>query len=321
MRQTYKKPTSQAPAALLMVLILFSVASAQEWKRVPVPVRSVITSIAFPSTEIGYFMTIDGQLAKSSDGGASWKLLPVSAGPRAEDMSFISTTDGFFCGRNGRVLKTTDGAATIQTVPLPDTVCWPVSVIALSRTTAVVTALARDSAMPLRGQIWRTGDGGMNWQKIPSEGMGFAELVQSPEKKIVFSSYGRLHSSDDLGKNWSVQSLIDGKPGRAVAYFGTSAIMAGSYGMCAISSDGGKSWTQVTVEKDENDHFLAVAMQSSTVAYIAGSAGSIYRTEDAGLTWKPEAIPAAVDLFDLVIVGNKIFTAGSGGAVYSRSLR
>lgn len=306
--------------ALIWLLLPFS-ANAQDWQRVATPLRSTITAVSFPDQATGYLLTIDGQLARSVDAGASWTQLSTNVGPQAEDMHWRSATEGYFCARNGRIFRTADGGTEIKAIPLPDTVCWPVSIFAVTERILLVTALSREADVPIRGQLWRSTDGGSSWTKLQSEGLGFAELSQAPDGRILFPSFGRLHSSKDQGATWSLAATIEGKPGRALSFSGTRMLLVGSFGMCAVSADGGSGWTQVSPAEDEYDHFLAALSRSTRQSFIGGAAGSLYRTDDGGLTWTAENLPITIDIFDMASTGRKIFAVGAKGSVYARTVK
>jgi len=66
------------------------------------------------------------------------------------------------------------------------------------------------------------------------------------------------------------------------------------------------------------DDAYALEWVSDTVAFIAGSHGIIYRTDDAGLTWEQEMSGADDYIYDLKFDGKKLWAVGKYGLIMSR---
>lgn len=138
---------------------------------------------------------------------------------------------------------------------------------------------ARDKE-PFNGGVWRSDDGGRNWQSANGEGM--------PHR------VGRR--DQPLGMTSRMKEIVVSAKDPNVVFAGDASwVTAGVY----RSDDGGKHWTRVTVRgKDAtNMDYGWITMWGSHVECMAvspvrpdrvafGTSGHVFLTDDAGKTWQ-----------------------------------
>lgn len=66
---------------------------------------------------------------------------------------------------------------------------------------------------------------------------------------------------------------------------------------------------------------VAVQLVNDTVAYMGGTNNTLLRTTDAGRTWTPELMAVPFNVFDLVLIGDKLYAAGSSGGLMWKQVR
>lgn len=144
------------------------------------------------------------------------------------------------------------------------------------------TAIAFDQAALVlaAGGLWRSNDGGVSWDALPSD---FGSRV------IVLASHPE-------------------RPGRLLAALGDGGV--------AVSNDGGATWTPIGsgLPKTPGLAITAAAVQPDTI-YLSMTGDGIWQSKDAGLTWafamdRPWLEGAEHDLLALASVNRP---SGMGG--------
>jgi photosystem II stability/assembly factor-like uncharacterized protein len=173
--------------------------------------------------------------------------------------------------------------------------------------------------------------GSGQWTSIgPPRGI-FDELVgasDAPGTVYASNRLGDLWNSTDGGVTWSFVSRIAGdgllvtvNPGHATTvYAGTRVADFGSSGVYR-SADGGVTWQHVLVGFACSS--VVISPAAPQIAYVCLDDGSIQRSDDAGLTWRPVgALPQSYTFggFALAIDPtdpNTLYDAGQPGVLKS----
>ena len=119
-----------------------------------------------------------------------------------------------------------------------------------------------------------------------------------PNKQLVGGSDGLLLWSDNAGADYTrVQLPFD----YAIKDAGASpngqyVYTVGADGSYATSADFGVNWTSQMLIPEGNLNGLSWSPQSPNVGWIAGSNGSIFRTDDNGATWNSQTSGVGVNL-------------------------
>jgi photosystem II stability/assembly factor-like uncharacterized protein len=150
-------------------------------------------------------------------------------------------------------------------------------------------------------------------------GLGYAEILYNQGGPVYLLSFGYLHSSDDLGKSWKSAKTFDGPAARTVSIVGKTGILAGPNGMCAFSSDTGRTWTKLDQWSDKI--YIAAEMIDEEVGYIGGANAIIMRTTDGGRTWKVELMAKSFDVLDMCLIGDRLFAVGSKGGIIAKKVK
>ena len=232
-----------------------------------------------------YFGAVGGGIWKTTNGGLTWSpifdgqssasigaLVLAPSNPQiiyvgtgeADIRSDMSTGDG--------VYKSSDGGRTWGNIGLRDTrQIGRIAVDPRNADTVFVAALGHAYAGNEERGVFRTTDGGRNWQKVLYKGpdIGATDVVIDPDNpQTVYATLWQARRPP-----WSVYGPIEGPGG-------------GLY----KSTDGGDHWTQITGHglPDGGWHRASIAIARGRRIYLlaetVNSAG-VYRSDDAGATW------------------------------------
>lgn len=154
--------------------------------------------------------------------------------------------------------------------------------------------------------IWKTIDGGLNWNQLDSTNVNNFNSVQ----KIVVSQTGRIIAatnngifiSDDGGTSWNVKTpgfasdLEIASDGVIWAGKGRTGTIGGLY----KSINNGDSWTKIVLTGTDPERVeLAVAPSNSLVVYAIASSGGkvawLKKSKDGGVTWINKTIPKYIE--------------------------
>jgi photosystem II stability/assembly factor-like uncharacterized protein len=197
---------------------------------------------------------LSGNFLKSADGGKTWEskvkmadektissveVLSMDFNPADHSVIFIGTVDhGVFVSR--------DGAETWQALDFP-----PKKVYGLAARSADGQIIYAAGVWQKRGKIYKTADGGKNWEEIYTE----------PADGTVVTALAASFSNPDL------------------VFAGTSD------GAIFKTSDGGKSWVNLA-RADEAVTNIAFGSSSGEIAYFLVFEKTILRTKDGGLSFE-----------------------------------
>lgn len=310
----------------LLTLLILSLLSptalfgAESWTQLNFPVRETVTGISFVSPSTGYAVTSGGKYARTVDSGNTWKAYVLSKEePAYDDVFFLNKDTGIICGRNGFVARTTDGCKNWTRTFWGDTMISFTSVAIMGSNAAVLVGL-KPGDLP-KGVLFRSANAGQDWVQLPDSGFGFGELYYHKGDPLCFQSYGKLHYSVDSGKTWSTLNTGSGKAGRATAFFGQTGVICGNMAMISVSSDRGRNWNPITMDKPEL-HFTSVVLVDDKTGFIAGTGGTVMKTVDGGNTWLPElAVKEPVDFACMNLIGNYLFVGGADGVIVRKKIR
>ncbi len=309
----------QIAQIIIGIICLVSVAGAQSWHVVKSPVTDLITGISFIHPDTGFIVTGTGWFARTYDGAKTWKATEIAFGARFEDVSFINSSIGLICGLQGALYRTTDGGATWKNVSPEDSLVMFYDVELLDPQTALVIGMDRSDTIPYAGIAYRSTDGGKTWKKQKRLGLGYSEIFYKPGGDVFFISFGQIHRSHDKGKTWQTFKTTTNSRARSLSLYGKRGLMAGPAGMCAVSSDSGKTWENV--EQDKEINFIAAELIDEQTGYIGGLNAKMFVTADGGKTWQQELLARTFSVLDMCTIGNRLYAVGSGGGIIYKEVK
>lgn len=148
-----------------------------------------------------------------------------------------------------------------------------------------------------RGRIFRQEDPGAAWKVMKSPTESTLTRVRFLDERLGLA-VGHdqvILRTEDGGKTWK-QVFSDAAAETpildVIVLDAQRAIAIGAYGLYLESADGGLSWTsRFILPEGEDRHLNGIATLADGTLLIAGEAGTILRSTDAGLTWGKVASP------------------------------
>lgn len=115
-----------------------------------------------------------------------------------------------------------------------------------------------------------------------------ATFVDAKEGWVVGHGGVVLHTSDG-GKNWQLQSRIQGAPVLLALWFESAkhGFTVGAYGGAFETRDGGQTWLKIKVGvgHDGDLHLNAIVADQSGNVFLAAESGGAFRSSDRGASW------------------------------------
>jgi photosystem II stability/assembly factor-like uncharacterized protein len=216
----------------------------------------------------------------------------------------------------------------------------PAPLAAHSLLIALARAGERLVAVGDRGIIVLSDDDGRSWQQadaVPVQALLTGVCFHDERHGVAVGHDEVILRTADAGRSWHLahyepeaqRPLLDVWCGA-----GGATIAVGAYATYLVSHDGGLSWASVKFapaparrqsqtdaeaaqESANGGYHLNRIAGAGQRLYIAGEAGHLYRSDDAGASWQELASPYAGSFFDVVPLGAEtVLALGLRGNLY-----
>ena len=181
----------------------------------------------------------------------------------------------------------------------------------LDRVTFVALARAGERVVAAgeRGRVLWSDDAGATWSVAATPTYQTITSLAFADARTGFATghQGTLLRTTDGGANWrQAQIDRDARPTLfAVHVDATRAIAVGAFGAYFESLDAGRHWTQRAIAPADFDrHLTGIAPCGDGCLVIAGEAGTLLRSTDAGATWKAVSSPYEGSFFGALGIAN-----------------
>lgn len=277
----------------------------QTWTSCPARAANDILDLAMADASSGWAVGPPNLLERTSDGGRSWMRVAGVGASTLEGLFRLDATNLFACGLYSFVASTDGGTTWEERNGSLD--CHDLHF--------------SDSLTGLAGTrygIWRTTDGGYNWDYVAGMGLGGVFGFDFVDQLLGFAAAGieNILGTTDGGVTWT--TAYSAPPPSvylsAVDFADASHGWAtGAGGLVVATTDGGVSWAEQA--SGVTDDLWDVHFWTASSGLVVGSNGRILETSDGGATWIPAASPTSTDLFCIAAVGPSNVWIGGAWAV------
>jgi photosystem II stability/assembly factor-like uncharacterized protein len=241
---------------------------------------------SFLDPDTGWIVNADGEIWRTTDGGASWELLDqVPAYLRSA--VFVNGEHGFVgtLNRSNVLYETTDGATFTDITdriagPVPSGICG----------------------------LWAVNENviyGVGWYAGPAH---FVKTTDGGQTWTSRSMSAHIGSLVDV-YFWDEQ--------RGIAVGGTAGAGSNSRAVVLLTEDGGETWTVRHTSADTGEWSWKITFPTPTTGYVSvegnGFPAKILKTTNAGLTWSEQLIPQSPHLQGLGFITEEIGWASGRG--------
>ena len=177
----------------------------------------------------------------------------------------------------------------------------------IDRVALVALARAGDRLLAAgeRGRIVYSDDAGTTWHLASAPSYQPVTSLAVVDGRTLFATahQGAILRSTDAGATWQAATVAGGIRHALFALHVAEGhgVAVGAYGAYLESSDGGRTWTPRPILAGDFDrHLTGIAGCGGDCLVIAGEAGTLLRSTDAGLSWRPLTSPYAGSFFGAV---------------------
>jgi len=276
----------------------------------------ILTSVQFPTPDIGYVVGTAGTILKTVDGGTTWQSHNFLPSESWASVFFTSVNVGFISSGTGKIYKTTDGGNNWTNIFT--------SQPGKSLRGIKFTDENHGYILGTGGTFMKTINGGATWtakQTGVTEDLQNLDFINEMTGYIVGDN-GTLLKTTDGGNSWVVlDSGIAGLDLYDLDFINENTGYIAGDGLCILkTTNGGATWEVLMHMKDKGG-FLHRACQfvDENRGYFGGNWGAIVTTNDSGSTWSYLTSPDFNQpVWDLCCPDNQtIIIVGSGGSIFT----
>jgi photosystem II stability/assembly factor-like uncharacterized protein len=245
-----------------------------------------------PTRDLAFALGARGDLARTTDGGATWRQLRVSTTADLQDVSFTTADAGYVLDQRGGLFRTANGGQSWQTLD-------PGAGVARS-----VLAVEGDVVL-LAGPGVRRQVGNGRFEQISSRALrgGIAELDRAGGA-IVAHGATTAALSTDAGESWRRVRTPGRRVGRRTVAFEIADLdfVSARRGFVLDATrrlwttrNAGRTWTEVSALGTSAALSLVMADALNGFVALGSFAGDpagayVLRTSDGGRTWRPQRV-------------------------------
>jgi len=252
--------------------VVFSDDDGATWTQASsVQTQVTLTSVSFPSNDVGFAVGHDAVIVKTVDGGDNWTLIYEDFDAETPLLSvfFDTPTHGMAMGAFGYLIETNDGGDTWEQRPI---IADEEDDFHLND-----SFRANDGGLWIAaefGTVYYSADSGVTFSRIqtPYEGSFWGGIGLSDGSNLIYGMRGNVYRTVDNGVTWEkVETGVTKSFGGSVELANGTVVLAGLNGAIAYSTDTGKTFQ--TVSRADREGYNAVIGVAGGQIAIFGQSG------------------------------------------------
>lgn len=261
-----------------------------------------------------------GEIAISDDGGYNWdypRNTATNCSGSLNACEFIDADNGLIAGDNAYIGQTGNGGDTWTAIDNPMQAVSFGYFDALRYLNADIVYAGGKS-----GVILKSTDGGSNWTEIPNAGSKTVYGIWpfSETEIIAVAASGQVYLYDSVTDSFRLEDDYGSMSLKDVEFRNGVGIIPASKGYIFRTTTAELD-TLYEVFQDTSENDLSDAeFVNDTLVYVVGDQGKIYRSADAGLSWKVENSPTEESLNRIRFRNGYLLAVGDGGTILLNQL-
>lgn len=181
------------------------------------------------------------------------------------------------------------------------------------------------------GEVFKTSNGGENWEKLsisspaplrtsyfPSKNIGYVFGGKSSCSPSPCEPFGSIvYKTSNGGKTWQRQSVpYEWSRLNSAHFFDEKNGIVAGLGLCIKTSDGGQTWRSFTIGRN---NISKIIFPNNNIGYALDLMGGFYKTEDGGESWKDIIIEDNKMTSEFCFINDKLGYANYSNKLYKTS--
>lgn len=279
------------------------------------PTYNDIKQLDFVTNDIAYSL-VGNTFYKSTDGGYKWiNLDPPVDNSKTQSFDFINDSTGFAIAGGdigtsascNDIYKTVDGGKSWNLINKEYIIYDNLYCIDfVNKDTGFVSGGYNG------GGIFRTTNGGVDWEQVESISCGQIQFINSKVgyARNVSNYYNHIYKTIDGGTTWTSTFEIDENINCFHFIDEDHGYFVGDNSLMYKTTDGGDTWQELDIPYE---YYEFVKFYSNQTGYILDEEGKLYKTDDGGETW--ETLNNFYGISAIEINNNDIYISGSWGII------
>jgi photosystem II stability/assembly factor-like uncharacterized protein len=242
-------------------------------------------------------------ILNSSDGGINWEETFFSTKQYLNSLQYSNTGKIWAVGDSGMFLKSINNGISWNEFNLSSQSIGNINDV----------FFITDEIGWISGSgIFKTTDGGSNWENIWQGGGIESVFFNSIENGWFCNTSGSIYHTSDGGQNWTFQFSSSLSLNKIVFNTNNHGIAVGRE--IAITTDGGIHWEQIDLLENTDVLYDVYFLNDSDIIGV-GRPGSIIISNDGGNNWKKSFNHIYNDIFCIDGIDNSLWIGGRHGTL------